>query len=241
MVFRIAIVDDEKKALEQTQALLSKYAEEKGLLFSYSPFESSFLFLETFKADLYDIVFLDIRMPGINGLDTAKELRGIDPNVVLIFVTDFAQFAIRGYEVNAYDFIVKPVKDEHLVLVMDKLIPVLERRKSANTISVKSGAIVTLLHPEDILYIEVKSHYSMVHTKDKILSLNVPLRELEEKLTPLQPFFRCNNCYLVNLSYVSEVEKFDLTLVNGERLAISHPKRKAFMAALMSYLGEEVG
>lgn len=134
MILKIAIVEDDKTQQENNISLLKKYAEQHNAVFSFFVFDNAFLFLQDFKQGTYDIVFMDINMPGINGLDAAKEMRQIDGAISLIFVTAFAQFAIRGYEVDAYDFIVKPVNLEHLTLKLDRLIPFLneaEGRKEA--------------------------------------------------------------------------------------------------------------
>lgn len=237
MIFKIAIVEDDKKQQENTINILKKYAGEHSLLFSYNSFENGFNFLDNYKAGLYDIVFMDINMPGINGLEASKELRKIDSDVILLFVTDFAQFAIRGYEVDAYDFIVKPISYEHLSLKFDRLIPNLKKRNEEVKINLKNGNQILSLNVDEIIYVEVKSHDTVIHCEDKEYCVRIPLSNIEEQL-PKDKFYRCNHCYIINFKYVGKIDKYQLIMSNGEELTISHPKKKAFMSALMNYLGE---
>ena len=176
-------------------------------------------------------------MPGINGLDAAKEMRGKDENVTLIFVTDFAQFAIRGYEVDAYDFIVKPINYEHLCLKFDRLVPNLMKRKEERKLKLNTGGKIAAINLDEISYIEVISHDTIIHTENGSQKFHVPMSQIEKEL-PEDTFYRCNHCYIVNLKFVSKVEKFQVTMRNGETLLVSHPKKKGFLMALMSYLGE---
>ncbi len=237
MIFKIAIVEDDQVQRELSIKLLEKYGLEHQISFVFYPFENAFLFLQEFNKGLYDIIFMDINMPGINGLDAAKEMRGKDENVTLIFVTDFAQFAIRGYEVDAYDFIVKPINYEHLCLKFDRLVPNLMKRKEERKLKLNTGGKIAAINLDEISYIEVISHDTIIHTENGSQKFHVPMSQIEKEL-PEDTFYRCNHCYIVNLKFVSKVEKFQVTMRNGETLLVSHPKKKGFLMALMSYLGE---
>lgn len=239
MILKIAVVEDDKTQQENTVSLLENYAKEHDYVFSFSVFDNAFLFLQEFKKGLFDIVFMDINMPGINGLDASKEMRQIDDSISLIFVTDFAQFAIRGYEVDAYDFMVKPVNQEHLTLKLDRLIPNLEKKKKEKKLKIKTGGGILAVNMDDIVFIEVKSHDTIIHLQDGEHRVSVPLSQLEEVLPPEQ-FYRSNHCYIVNLKFVTSVEKFEVRMATGEKLQISHPKKKGLLMSMMNYLGESV-
>lgn len=239
MILKIAVVEDDEIQQKNTIALLEKYAKEHGYVFSFSVFDNAFLFLQDFKKGLFDIVFMDINMPGINGLDASKEMRQIDDAISLIFVTDFAQFAIRGYEVDAYDFMVKPVNLEHLTLKLDRLIPNLEKRKKEKKLKIKTGGGILAVNIDDIVFIEVKSHDTIIHMQDGEHRVSIPFSQLEETL-PSEQFYRSNHCYIVNLKFVTSVDKFEVRMATGEALQISHPKKKGLLMSLMNYLGESV-
>lgn len=140
MIFKIAIVEDELCCQENIKKLLMRYSEEHHMEFSFFTFDNGSKFLDEFKPFEYDIVFMDIDMPGINGMETAKEMRQKDDEAILVFVTDLAQYAIKGYEVDAYDFIVKPVNYEHLVMKFSRLIPVVSQRKKQKPILISKNA-----------------------------------------------------------------------------------------------------
>lgn len=239
MIFKLAIVEDDAKQREMTISLLKKYSDEYKTTFSYHPFDSAFEFLQNYHVGMYDVIFMDINMPGMNGMDASKEIRKIDSDVVIIFVTDFAQFAIRGYEVDAYDFIVKPINYEHLSMKFDRLIPIMKKKMEKNKLVLKSGSQLISIDIDEITFVEVKSHDTVIHTEDKVYCVRVPLSVIEEEL-PKDQFSRCNHCYLVNLKYVGAVDKYQIDMVTGEQLMISHPKRKVFLSSLVNYLGESV-
>lgn len=229
----IVIVEDEKSAADVLTSYLDRYTKEKGVAFQSVWFENPIAFLTNYKPK-YDLVFLDIELPDMNGMDVAHKLRELDDSVALIFVTNMAQFAIKGYEVNAFDFIVKPVSYFDFAL---KLQRVLERIKSIDgqKISVSVDDAVKCVYVEDIYYVEVIKHKVIYHTAQGNLESYGALKNIEPMLLDAD-FVRCNNCYLVNLRYVTAVKGFT-TIVAGDLLQVSHPKRKQFVQALNNYLG----
>ena len=239
MIFKIAVVEDDKKQQDLNISLLKQYSKDYDISFNYSSFNNAFDFLENYRSGLYDVIFMDINMPGMNGMDCCKEIRKVDSDVIIIFVTDFAQFAIRGYEVDAFDFIVKPISYEHLCLKFSRLIPLLKRKYDVQRITFKNGNQLFTLGVDEIKYVEVKSHDTIIHAEDKDYCVRIPLSTIEAQL-PKHQFSRCNHCYIVNLKYVGEVDKLQVRMVTGEELMISHPKRKAFLSSLMDFLGESL-
>ena len=109
MVVHVAIVEDEQIHQDTLKNYLQRYESENGVSFHIDVFANPILLLENYKP-VYDLIFMDIQMPDINGMDTARRLRAMDQNVLLIFVTSLAQYAIEGYEVAAVDYILKPVQ-----------------------------------------------------------------------------------------------------------------------------------
>ena len=124
-MIRIALIEDESEAKDLFVANLDRYSKEHGIGFTVAHFCNAMTFLESYKP-VYDIVFMDIRMPDMNGLDAAHRLRQLDPSVILIFLTNLSQYAVRGYEVNALDFIVKPISYYVLVLKLERALHRLE-------------------------------------------------------------------------------------------------------------------
>ena len=127
----VAIVEDEQRCAQTLQQHLDRYAAENGIVFAVNTFQNAFSFLNDTRTS-YDIVFMDIEMPHENGLDAAAEMRRLNSESVLIFVTNMAQYAIRGYEVDAMDFLLKPVPYEVFSYKIKKALTLAENEPPQN-------------------------------------------------------------------------------------------------------------
>jgi DNA-binding LytR/AlgR family response regulator len=230
---KIAIVEDEKEAAETLLSYLKRFAGEHGLLFDLAVYSNPLTFLEEYDPDT-DIVFMDILLPDLNGMEASKRLRAIDGDVTIIFVTNLASYAIKGYEVEALDFIVKPISYDNFSLKLQRAIDRLKANDDASiTVATAEGSFVIPISA--ITYVEVRGHVVQIHTEKKIYVTYGTLKKLESQLNP-DVFVRCNSCYLVNLRYVQAIKDFTVS-VAGEDLQISHPKKKDFVSSLNEFLG----
>lgn len=231
------IVENEDAAADRISQMLRKFFEGQGNRseIEIGRFPDAVQFLTNYKP-AYDIVFMDIDMPELNGMDAARKLRELDENVVIIFVTNMAQYAVEGYAVAALDFIVKPVRYKHLEQVLTRAMKVVEARHQDQRFTVKQGDRVITIDVSDMQYIEVVNHTLHFHRKSETFTRSGSLKELERQLSAFSCFAKCNSCYLVNLNYVTAVEGFFVT-VGGEKLQISHPRKREFMLALADFLG----
>ena len=178
---------------------------------------------------------MDIILPNINGISAAKKLRALDEEVTLIFVTNMANLAGRGYEVSALDFIIKPVKYDSFAMRIERAINAIKRRKSVE-ISIQTDRSIRVISASKIYYIEVSRHTLLYHTEEGEIVSRGTLDALEKKLAD-ENFVRCNICYLVNLKYITEVEGENLVIA-GDTLKISRARKKHFMQILTNYLGK---
>lgn len=230
---RIAIVEDEKRAQETLETYLKKAAGLDGEEFSVSVFGSAIEFLTNYKP-IYDIVFMDIELPGLNGMDASRKLREFDKNVTLVFVTNLAQYAVKGYEVDALDFIVKPVSFDNFYLKLQRALDRVKMNKEVS-LSIPTSSGLTIISASRLKYIDVMKHSLVFHTLDGDYETYGTLKQYESKLDP-RLFVRCNSCFLVNLQYVQSLKDY-FVKVGGDELTISHPKKKDFVKALNEYLG----
>ena len=231
-MINIAIVEDDYKMAQDLERYVEQYAKEHKLEIFCTHYDNPINFLEKYKN--VDIVFMDIEFKNdINGIEASRKLRKLDSVVTLIFVTAFEQFAVKGYEVQAFDFIVKPVLYSDFSLRMTR---VLQRvsKEVLDTIGISVKGSVKIVSVKDIKYIEVIKHKLIFHTISEVFEGNGSLNDMEKQLIS-KNFVRCNHCYLVNLWYVKGVEGFTLNL-DGEEIAISRSKKKEFMSALNRYL-----
>ncbi len=228
------IVENEDAAADRIAQMLRKFFERQGdpSEIEIGRFPDAVQFLTNYRP-VCDIVFMDIDIPELNGMDAARKLRELDENVVIIFVTNMAQYAVEGYAVAALDFIVKPVRYKQVLM---RAMKVVEARRQAQRFTVKQGDKMLTINVSDVQYIEVMNHTLHFHRKNEIFSRSGSLKELERQLSAFGCFAKCNSCYLVNLNYVTAVEGFFVT-VGGKKLQISHPRKREFMLALADFLG----
>lgn len=235
-MIKIAIVEDDINEQEKIQGFLKKLEEELNQKIFIKVFSNGEKFLFDFSYGLYDLVLMDIELSStINGVETSKELRKIDNDVSLIFITSLVQYAIEGYKVNAIDYIVKPVDYDNFNKHVGHVIENLGNRNSDKIIITSDGSkIVQLI--KDIYYVEVINHQLVFHTSKGEIKSYGSLKDIKEILLT-HGFSLCNSCFLVNLDYVEKIEGYNV-FVKGDELLISHPKRKTFLKELNLHLGK---
>lgn len=232
-MLKIAIVEDNLTAIEQMQLFLDKYSNQHGEHFDIAVFNDAVSFLDRYKP-IYDLVFMDIELPFINGMDAAKRLRALDSDIILIFVTNMAQFAVKGYEVNAMDYIVKPVRYDDFERKLQRVLT--QKRNSSECITIMRKNEVKRILLCEVIYIEVRGHKLIFHTESGLLEGSGTLQKIEEELRP-KGFLRCNKCYLVNTRHIASVQGLTLVMNSGDELQIGRPRKKAFMCDLTETIG----
>lgn len=229
----VAIVEDDNTAAENLGGFIKKFAENYKEDIVITRFADGIAFLTNYSPK-YDIIFMDIEMPDLNGMDTAAKLREIDNIVTLIFVTNMAQYAVKGYEVGAFDYIVKPVTYANFIVKFRRALENVKLRGEYK-VQVVTGDGVICVNASELKYIEVMNHKLIYHTVEKDIVSYGQLKKIEAPLLNMG-FARCNSCYLVNLRFVSAINGFT-AVVGGDELTISHARKKDFMIALADYLG----
>ena len=234
-MIRIAMVEDEAAVREQLQGYIQRYTRQYGTEFAVTEFSDGVEILDAYRP-VYDIVLLDVEMKHLDGMETARRIRELDRDVVLLFITNMAQYAIKGYAVGALDYVLKPVPyfafSQQLQKAEEKL-----RRRARHYLAVPVEGGLRRLDTAQISSMESEGHRVHFYTEDGEFSAPGALKTFEEKLADL-PFARCNSGYLVNLAQVKSVQQ-GLAQVGPYELQVSRPKRKSFLAALADYIGGE--
>lgn len=230
----MALVDDEAEERQRLRSYLGEVARQKDLHLCVDEFATADAFLVRYRQG-YDLVFLDIEFPtGQNGMQAARALRRMDSTVVLIFVTNIAQMAVEGYEVDALDFIVKPVDPYAFLLKMTWALARVDLSAS-DRITVRQEGELRGLQVHLIRYLTVEGHYVVYHSREGTFTEYLTLAAAEKKLnSPL--FCRCDRGCLVNLRFVSEIKR-DVCVVDGEELVIARTQRAQFLKAYAEFLG----
>ncbi len=232
----VAIVEDDATEAANLISYFQKYGEESQAKFEIRSFASGEDFLSHYQP-VYDLVLMDIGLPGLNGMDTATRLRETDKKVTLIFVTNMTQYAVHGYEVDAADYILKPVSYPRFAIKLKRAMGKMEgNRDNELVLNLPEGLF--RIPSSQIHYIEISSHDLCYHTTLGDFKTYGSLKQVEKNLSSRQ-FVRCNSCYLVNLAYVRGIRDNQVQ-VGNIFLQMSRPKRKEFLQALNDYLGGNI-
>lgn len=229
----VAIVEDDVRVRARIVQYIEQSFEHDTRRFQVDEFSDGDEILENYRAE-YDLVLLDIQMARLDGMKTAEKIRSLDENVYVAFVTNMAQYAIRGYSVNALDFILKPVNYLMVQQLLQRVETLLNKRTS-KYITLPTDHGLTRLDVSEIDYIETEGHTLIIYTEKMVYRLNSTMKNMESQLENFG-FYRCNNCYLVNLAKVERVNN-GIVYINGHQLAVSRPRHKGFMDALVTYIG----
>ena len=253
-MWRVLIVEDSLAAAGRLQEHLERFGAEHGEAFSVQVLGSAVEFLSGHHPA--DLVFLDIDLPGLSGMDAAELWRLSDDATPMIFVTNMAQFAIEGYRVQALDFLVKPVSYRDFEPRMVRALTIM-RRTARMTISVAAEDEVHVIDQRDIVYVEVRQHNLYWHLVPAAggaagaagaagpgaapapapLRSRGTMRELAEQL-PAEQFCRVSASFLVNMGQVVRLRAGSVVMSDGTELALSRTYKKAATEALARYVGK---
>lgn len=230
-MIKIAVCDDEEIMLFELTNKIVTYMEPIHCFCKVDSFLNAEALLE--KKEIYDIVFLDIQMKDINGLEAAKKLRESGSESFIVFVTVLKEYVYDAFEVEASDYLLKPVEDDRFIRTMDRISRYIEDRRK-NSITIQKGTWCKSIRFEDIFYCEVINRKIYVHTKQGNIDYYFKIEELEKQLRT--HFFRCHRSYLVNLKYVCGFNNGIAELENGEEIPISRLRQQDFSKAVLQYL-----
>lgn len=231
-MIKVAIVEDETEHSDLLKNYLSRYSTENRVDFEIRCFGNAIGFLNPYDGD-YDIVFMDIKMPYMDGMTCAHRLREIDPNVLLIFITSMRQYAVQGYEVEAFHYLIKPLQYFDFALKLTKAIEKTDKPSKEFHLLINTDSGYKKIRPKNIKYVEVNNHHCEYHTENGILRQYQPLKEAEDTLKDFG-FVKCNNYCLVNLAFVTAIDK-STVVIGDERIDMSRPRKKDFIAKFTDF------
>ncbi len=234
-MIKIAVVEDEDKWANLIKEYLDRFSGQESLDIAITRFRDGYELVDGYSHD-YDVIFMDIEMGLMNGMEAAEEIRKTDDEVVIVFVTNMAQYAISGYKVNALDYVLKPISYMPFCETLKRAIRTCNRNEGGSiVINYKGGS--KKLKTEDIHYIESQGHRLFFSTvSGQYETTTYSMKEIESLLQDHR-FRRCNSGCLVNLKYVDGYQGNEINVL-GRTLTISRNRKNEFMAALTSYMTE---
>lgn len=234
-MFRIAIAEDDEDCARQLREYLERYGRENGEELEIRWFPDGMELAEEYRP-VYDLLLLDIEMPHLDGMTAARKIRCVDSEVLILFITNMAKYAISGYEVEALGFMLKPVNYFSLSVKLKKAFSYLHSRAQKSLmIPTKDG--MQKISAAEIRYAEVTDHRLQIHTTQGVCTMRGTLQELEEALEG-QHFARCNKGYLVNLRHIQLIKSDRVVMAGGDELLISRRKKEEFLLAVTEYYGK---
>ena len=232
-MIRVAVVEDEQEGRDVLNRYLGQYQKERGCEFQISLFQDGSEITRDYRPE-YDIILMDIQMASIDGMTAAELIRARDPEVILIFITQLAQYAIRGYAVEALDYLLKPVSYFAFSQRMDRAAERVQQRTAHYMmVPVKGGS--QKVDVSRIRYVESHGHTMTLHMDKGELEVSSTMTEME-KLLKGCGFSRCNKGYLLNLACVDGIRE-GCAVLGEDRLLISRGRKAAFMEDLSNYIG----
>lgn len=240
MLYRMAIVEDEPAAAAELKSMIERFKLENvpSEEFDVSVFSDAETFIREFES--YEVIFLDIQMGGMSGMEAAREIRKKNEEVLIVFVTNMAQYAVESYEVQAYDFILKPLSYGNFFMKFRRILKKVAHKSNDAFVTLATRFESRKVKIFDITYVESCNHSLMFHLTGgkEIRITGSTMGEWEKKLAPYY-FVRCNSGYLVNLKYAG-VTKGEFVEVEGTQLHISRSRKQSFMTEFAKYVGGSV-
>lgn len=235
-MIKIAFCDDDSAVLSDLHRQLALYRAEKNIEIDDASFHSPLdLIAEIEQGNRFDILFLDVLMPGENGIDAAAEIRNYDKNAKIIFLTSSAEFAVQSYTVNAFYYQLKPVCTENFFRLMDSVLAQC-KIEQANSLILHSKTGITRIKPAQLEYCEVIHRTLFIHlTSGKVLECVGSLDELAKQLIPYGSFLRPHRSYLVNLEYIQNLSYRAITMSCLAEIPIPRGKYNEIKNAFLEY------
>ena len=228
----IAICDDFYQDKHYLFKSLSNFCATNYLDAAITEYDSGEVLLKTFAKGMFDIIFLDIYMAGLNGIDTAKKIRDIDKECLLVFVTSSNEHAVDGFAVNALHYLIKPISAEKLAEVFARCQKILN---AAEYLEVMSERLLVKIPVNSIQYVEVYDKACFIHKDLAEIKTYLSLEEIAKQLDK-RIFLRCHRSYIVNMCYIASVGDKDFILRSGSRIPIRQSEKQAIKQTYMNFL-----
>ena len=232
---RIAICDDEIQFVDTICSLLEQWGQEHEIKLTLYRFTDGDDLIAAHQNECMDLIILDVIMPLLSGIDTAKELRNMNQAVPIVFLTSSREFAVDSYEVKAFNYLIKPVDRAKLFTTLDDFSKTFNLPQTTYTAQTGSGFCRIIIANVD--YLEAQNKQVLVHLTDgKTIIIRELFSKCEEVFSPENGFCRCHRSYIVNLNNVEQFSKTGLTTIYNAAIPISRNSYTAFKETYFNYM-----
>ena len=229
----IAIIEDSGQELSLLERCLQSYLSSRQVYRVIDTYTSGEAFLENWPSKSYDLVFLDIQMEGISGIEVARKIRETDSECLLIFISSSKEYALQGFEVLAFDYLLKPLSEERFQKTMDLCQN--ELAKHIRYIEVKESRTLVKIPLNEIIYTDYYNHYIQIHTAARLIRSYQQFDVFSPLLLCYPQFLCCYRNCIVNMDHVDSVDKHDFVMENGERVPITRGNRNSIYQQYADY------
>ena len=229
---KIAVCEDKASDSAKLCAYINDYCQQNCYDGQIVAFDTGEALLDAFSPGAFDLIFLDIIMPGLSGTDVAQKIRETDRDCLLVFITTSKDYMAEGFSVQARGYVVKPLEQKNMDPVMHALRREFDNNSRMIEIPVSGETIMVSI--ADLFYAEVYGKYAMLHMKRGKLTTRLPLDELETRLGGT-PFLRCHRSYIINMNYVDDMRAGDFLMRNGDIVPMRKNGRKEVRMATAKF------
>lgn len=232
---KIAICDDEPHFIDAICPMLEQWAKERGIKLKLYRFTDGDDLIAAHQSVYMDLIFLDIIMPLVNGIDVAREFRNMNQNVPIVFLTSSTEFAVDSYEVKAFNYLIKPVDRVKLFLTLDDFLKTFNLPKTFFTAKTTDGFCRIAI--ADVDYLEAQNKQVLVHlTNDRTIVIRELFSKCAEVFSPENGFCCCHRSYIVNLSNVEQFSKTEVTTIHNASIPISRNNYATFKETYFNHM-----
>ncbi len=227
---RIAICDDEHIICEEIAGMLTEYFRENNMFCGVDQFHTGESFVKVHND--YDLVFMDYELTDGNGIDFAKRVRAENESIFIVFSTSYQEHVFESFSLDTFRYLVKPIKKEEVFSAMDAFVKLYQTNRKIIITTLDNERYV---EADEVMYIEADRKYTTVRTTGSSFRSYRGISKYEAEINNSH-FYRTHRSYIVNMKYVSQIEKKTITLTNGEKIVISPKNYDSFIKSYMNYL-----
>lgn len=233
----IAICDDSEQEIKRLVQMLERFAEQKSLSFSLHTFTRAQDMLDCSAAQPFSLYFLDIMMPGMDGMTAAQHIRRQDTEAKIVFLTSFNEYAYQSYRVQAFDYLLKPADEQDVFALLSRLQALREQEQEEEYLCVQNGRQFIRLPFQQISHLEINQKKLYFHlTSGEVCCIHASLSEYEPQLLARPEFIKIHRSYLVNLKQISALSTDGCMMFDGENLPVSRLLYQRVREQVMSHL-----